>query len=216
MYWAFIMCRQHANCTWHKVSLISKQPCKVGQLTLKLSLFYNSSFWEISSNMPKFKQLKVVEWNVNLSSLTIDAATRVLYASVSSTNRYTFKVFSAQKSKHSQLTSLFKSNHNFLSLCIFILRYCFSKYYQCVCAQVLSRVQLFETPWTIAHQAPVSMEFSRQKYWSGLPFPTLEDLPDSGIEPASPALADGFFTTLPPESLISHPQIWTSHGGVKY
>ena len=67
-----------------------------------------------------------------------------------------------------------------------------------MCAQLLSRVQLFETPWTIAHQAPVPMEFSRQKYWSGLPFPTSEDLPDPGIEPASPALADGFFTTLPP------------------
>ena len=69
----------------------------------------------------------------------------------------------------------------------------------CVCSGTHSRVQLFETPWTIAHQAPVSMEFSRQKYESGLPFPTSEDLPDPGIEPASPALADGFFTTLPPE-----------------
>ena len=53
------------------------------------------------------------------------------------------------------------------------------------------------TPWAVAHQAPLSMEFSRQEYWSGLPFP-LEDLPDPGIEPASPALAGGFFTTEPP------------------
>ena len=48
--------------------------------------------------------------------------------------------------------------------------------------------QLYSTlcdPWTIAYQAPLSMEFSRQKYWSGLPFPSLGDLPDSGIEPVS-------------------------------
>ena len=61
-----------------------------------------------------------------------------------------------------------------------------------------SRVQLFVTPWTVAHQAPLSMGFSRQEYWSGLPCPSPGDLPDPGIEPMSlmsPALADGFFTT---------------------
>ena len=52
----------------------------------------------------------------------------------------------------------------------------------------LSCVGFFVTPWTIAHQAPVSMEFSRQEYWSGLPFPSPGDLPDPGIEPGSPAL----------------------------
>ena len=46
----------------------------------------------------------------------------------------------------------------------------------------------FETPWTVAHQAPLSMEFFRQEYWSGLPFPSPGDLPDPGIETASPAL----------------------------
>ena len=54
------------------------------------------------------------------------------------------------------------------------------------------------TPWTVAHQAVLSMKFSRQEYWSGLPVPTPGDLPDSGIEPTSlvsPALAGGFFTT---------------------
>ena len=52
-------------------------------------------------------------------------------------------------------------------------------------------------PWTVALQAPLSMEFSRQEYWSGLPFPSPGDLPDRGIEPVfptSPALAGGFFT----------------------
>ena len=51
----------------------------------------------------------------------------------------------------------------------------------------LSRVRLFVTPWTVAHQAPPSMEFSRQEYWSGLPFPSPGDLPNPGIEPSSPA-----------------------------
>ena len=66
---------------------------------------------------------------------------------------------------------------------------------------VLSPVQLFVTPWTAAHQALVSMEFSKQEYWSGLPFPPPGDLPNPGIEPvslASAALAGRFFTTEPP------------------
>ena len=61
-------------------------------------------------------------------------------------------------------------------------------------------VRLFATPWTIEHQAPLSMGFPRQEYWSGLPLPSPGDLPDPGIEPmslASPALAGGFFTTSP-------------------
>ena len=68
----------------------------------------------------------------------------------------------------------------------------------CVC--VLSRSVMsdsFAAPWTIAHQAPLSLEFSRQEYWSGLPFPPPGHLPDPGIEPASlasPSLAGGLFT----------------------
>ena len=54
---------------------------------------------------------------------------------------------------------------------------------------------LFATPWTVACLAPPSMGFSRQGYWSGLPFPSPGNFPDPGIEPASPALASGFFTT---------------------
>ena len=52
----------------------------------------------------------------------------------------------------------------------------------------LSHVRLFATPWTVAQQAPPSMGFSRQEYWSGLPFPSPGDLPNSGIKPGSPAL----------------------------
>ena len=55
-------------------------------------------------------------------------------------------------------------------------------------AQPLSPVQLFAAPWTVALQAPLSMGFSRQKYWCGLPYPPPGDLPDPGIEPGSPEL----------------------------
>ena len=56
----------------------------------------------------------------------------------------------------------------------------------CVCAQLLNCIQLFVTLWTVACQAPLSMEFSRQEYWSRLPFPPPRDLPDPKIEPTSP------------------------------
>ena len=62
----------------------------------------------------------------------------------------------------------------------------------------LSRVRLFATPWTVAHQAPLSMGFSRQEYWSGLPFPSPGDLPDPGIEPRSPALQADALPSEPP------------------
>ena len=60
----------------------------------------------------------------------------------------------------------------------------------------LSCAQLFGTLWTIAHQTSLSMRFSRQEYWSGLPFPPPGDLSNSGVKPASPALAGGFFLLL--------------------
>ena len=62
-----------------------------------------------------------------------------------------------------------------------------------VCAQSLSGIQLFVTPWTVAHQAPLSMGFFRQEYWSGLPHPPGGDLPDPGIKSMSPV------ATEPPE-----------------
>ena len=65
-------------------------------------------------------------------------------------------------------------------------------------------VQLFATPRTVTHQAPLFMGFCRQEYWSGLPFPTPEDLPDPGIKPESPVFADRFFTTEPPGKPIVH------------
>ena len=64
-----------------------------------------------------------------------------------------------------------------------------------------SRVCLFATPWTIAYQAPLSMGFSRQEYWSGLPFPSPGDLPDPGIKPRSPALQADTLPSEPPGKL---------------
>ena len=66
-----------------------------------------------------------------------------------------------------------------------------------VIVQLLDQVQLFVTPWTVVHQAPLSMGFHRQEYWSGLPFPSPGDLPGPGIEPIFPTLTSEFFTTEP-------------------
>ena len=66
-----------------------------------------------------------------------------------------------------------------------------------VVVQLLSCVQLFDTPWAVAHQVPLSMEFSRQEYWSVLPFPSPGYLSNPGIEPTSSALAGRFFITDP-------------------
>ena len=85
--------------------------------------------------------------------------------------------------------------------------------YLCVCVRararththMLSHVWLFVTPWTVAHQAPLSMGFPRQEYWSGLPFSSPGTLPDPGIELTSlvsPALAGRFFTINPPAKPI--------------
>ena len=71
---------------------------------------------------------------------------------------------------------------------------------------VLSCVLLFVVPWTVAHQALLSMEFFWQEYWSGLPLSTAGHLPNPGIKSmslASPALAGGFFSTPPPGALFS-------------
>ena len=74
-----------------------------------------------------------------------------------------------------------------------------------LCCAVLRLIWLFVTPWAVAHQAPLSMGFSRKEYWSGLPFPSLGDLPDPGMEPAflvTLGLAGGFFTTATPPIIL--------------
>ena len=67
--------------------------------------------------------------------------------------------------------------------------------------KLLSHFRLFATPWTVAYQASLSMGFSRQEYWNGLPFPSLGDLPDPGIEPRSPTLQADSLPSEPPGKL---------------
>ena len=70
--------------------------------------------------------------------------------------------------------------------------------FQISSGQSLSRVRLFVTPWTVPHQAPPSIEFSRQEYWNGLPFPSPGDLPDPGIKTGSPGLQADVLPFEPP------------------
>ena len=102
------------------------------------------------------------------------------------------KVLSLPLSLHSQVRSPFSPGSRCSAFCLSGFTYC---------AQLLSRVQLLVIPWSVAHQAPLSMEFSRQVYWSGLPLPPPGDLlnqrTESGFSVA-PALAGRFFTTEPP------------------
>ena len=65
-------------------------------------------------------------------------------------------------------------------------------------ACMLNHVQLFVIPWTVAHQAPLSVEFFKQEYQAGLPFPPPGDLPDPGIEPWSPTLQTDYLPSEPP------------------
>ena len=84
---------------------------------------------------------------------------------------------------------------------------------------VLSCIQLFAILWTVAYQAPLSMEFSKQKYWNGLPFPPPEDLLDPGIEPeslASSALAGRFFTNCATWEAINTGEIYFFWGNFPY
>ena len=108
-----------------------------------------------------------------------------------------------EKKKKQTLTSRFKFcvlNRSFSSLLLLMLPQMVETalpellgVFALCCCQSLSFVWLFVTPWTVAHQAPPSMGFSRQEYWSGLPFPSPGDLPDPEIELVSPALAGGLF-----------------------
>ena len=96
--------------------------------------------------------------------------------------------------------------HLYVCVCVYIYIYIYitnlfiscedMKSALCTCVWSLSSVWVFATPWIVARQAPLFMEFSRQEFWSGLPFPTPGDLPDPGIKPtslASRALAGRFF-----------------------
>ena len=91
--------------------------------------------------------------------------------------------------------SVYSKSHTFNPLCdVYFLSE--------VKVKSLSRVQLFATPWTVAYHPPLSMGFSRQQYWSGLPFPSPTDLPDPGMEPRSPALQTDALQSEPPGKSI--------------
>ena len=93
--------------------------------------------------------------------------------------------------------SLWMGSYSFQSndFCLMISDKDQNRLHVCTCAQSLSRVQLFAAPGTVAHQAPLSTEFSRQEYWSGLLFPSPGDFPHPGIKSSSLATAGGSFTT---------------------
>ena len=98
-----------------------------------------------------------------------------------------------------------KSKHHIIFAFIFYgTKLCFVYNVNFVAFQSLSHSQLFVTPWTVARQAALSIGFSKQEYWSELPFPPPGDLPNPGTEPASLALAGRFFTTEAPGKLPSH------------
>ena len=78
--------------------------------------------------------------------------------------------------------------------------------YCCLVTQLC--LTLFETPWTVAHQVPLSMGFSRQEYWNGLPCPTPRDFPNPRIQLPSPILAGRFFTILTPVAVQSFSHVW--------
>ena len=87
---------------------------------------------------------------------------------------------------------------------IYKMKYCQNAliYVKFNVVKLLSHVRLFVTPWTVAYKALLSMEFSRQEYWSGLPFPSPGDLPNMGIEPRSPALQVDALPSEPPGEMI--------------
>ena len=116
--------------------------------------------------------------------------------------------------------------HRYVGVCVYIYIYVYMCIYIYIYIYTYTHTQLFilywlvclvakscltlVTPWTVARQAPLSMGFSRQAYWSGLPFPSPGDLPDPGIEPRSPALqADSLPTEYLREALLGYSRLTT-------
>ena len=86
-----------------------------------------------------------------------------------------------------------------------------------MCVSRLAVTDSLRPTWTVAHQAPLSMGFSRQEYWSGLPFPSPGYLPDPGIEPRSPTLQADSLSSEPPEHLVTEKYVKFSHlTGVRF
>ena len=86
----------------------------------------------------------------------------------------------------------------FSEFSVYMLYHQHSSLMKKVKVKLLIHVRLFVTPWTVTYQAPLSMGFSRQEYWSGVPLPSPGDLPNPGIEPGSPAFQADALTSEPP------------------
>ena len=110
------------------------------------------------------------------------------------------KIISSQGQLVSNLNFLLPCKQTYSQILGIKTRTSLRNYYSAYNRKVksLSHVRLFVTPWTVAYHVPSSMGFSRQDYWSGLPFPFPEDLPDPGIEPGSPALKADTLPSEPP------------------
>ena len=136
----------------------------------------------------------MVIWSTSSTSFTVIliSVRIILEIQISLKNMKAFATF--QKFKRTTVVGLHYHFKLLLNQNLFHKQMVVAK---CMC-HLLSHVQLFATPWTVARQAPLSMGFSRQKHWSGLPFPSPGDLSDLGIEAVSPALAGRFFTNEPP------------------
>ena len=119
-----------------------------------------------------------------------------------------WKIPWAEKPGRLQSMGLQRVGHNWVTSLSFTLDICPGVWlpdHCCCCCLVAKLCPTVVIPWTVAHQAPLSMGFSRQEYWSGLPCPSRGDLPDPGMEPVSSALPGGFFTAKPPgKPLLDH------------
>ena len=118
--------------------------------------------------------------NIDFDYLKMLGSMTLIFSISSIIHHLYSNIYSGDMLKYPLENNLQQNNENYTSVnfvvCIFFLK-----------VKLLSRVRLFATPWTVAYQVPPSMGFSRQEYWSGLPFPSAGNLPDPRIEPESPA-----------------------------
>ena len=175
----------------------------MAQTVKRLSTMWETQVQSLGQEDPLEKEMAThssilawrIPWTEEPDGLQSMGSQRVNYDKVTNTLTFTqsFSLFlNGSYSMYSCVWLL-----SFVLMSVIVIQVSVSVY--CVCVlSCLSHIQLFVTPWTVAHQAPLSMGFSRQEYWSGLPFLPPGDLPDPGIEPTSltsPTLTAGFSTT---------------------
>ena len=155
-------------------------------------------------NNPSFWYLYSIPCKTDLSSTFLRGSLKVCPHQKSGWKQNLLSVFSLclRLYAHACFCLMFE-NFYYLCLSCFIVIDWVSEW-----VKSLSHVWFFATPWTVAHQAPPSMGFSRQEYWSGFPFPSPGDLPNLGIEPRSPSLQADALTSEPPGKPTTRVQIW--------